>query len=89
MVELRKDVLTPLHCGECAHAHVALWIDSYFRYEANGSVYFMTNKFNQDERHFYAKLVPEAFGDSAALAEGEGEWWVGHVNNIPQCNFSL
>ena len=70
----------------CAHAHVALWINSYFRYEANGSVYFMTNKFNQDERHFYAKLVPEAFGDSAALAEGEGEWWVGHVNNIPQCN---
>ena len=47
----------------------------------------MTNKFNQDERHFYAKLVPEAFGDSAALAEGEGEWWIGHVNNISQCNF--
>lgn len=43
------------------------------RYEANGSVYFDTAKFSQDEKHFYAKLVPEAFGDSKALQEGEGK----------------
>lgn len=42
------------------------------RYEANGSVYFDTDRFSRDERHFYAKLVPEAFGDSKALQEGEG-----------------
>lgn len=52
----------------------------FFRYEANGSVYFATSKFNQDEKHFYAKLVPEAFGDSSALAEGEGEW---KTNRVP------
>lgn len=32
----------------------------------------MSSKFNHDERHFYAKLVPEAFGDADALQEGEG-----------------
>lgn len=45
-----------------------------FAYEANGSVYFDTNKFSQDERHFYAKLVPEAYGDAQALQEGEGQF---------------
>ena len=43
-----------------------------FSYEAGGSVYFDTNKFSQTEGHYYAKLVPEAYGDSKALAEGEG-----------------
>lgn len=41
-------------------------------YEAGGSVYFDTNKFSQAENHYYAKLVPEAYGDSKALEEGEG-----------------
>lgn len=43
------------------------------RYEANGSVYFMTSKFDSSPDHSYAKLVPEAFGDEAALKEGEGD----------------
>lgn len=46
---------------------------SVCRYEANGSVYFDTVRFSQDETHFYAKLVPEAFGDCQALQEGEGD----------------
>lgn len=43
-----------------------------FRYEANGSVYFDVQKFSSSPDHRYAKLVPEAVGDSLAMAEGEG-----------------
>ena len=39
---------------------------------ANGSVYFNVVKFSSSSEHTYAKLVPEAVGDLAALAEGEG-----------------
>uniref|UniRef100_T1IU98 Cysteine--tRNA ligase, cytoplasmic n=1 Tax=Strigamia maritima TaxID=126957 RepID=T1IU98_STRMM len=42
-------------------------------YESKGSVYFDTNSFNQHPNHRYAKLVPEAFGDTNALDEGEGD----------------
>ncbi|XP_074660853.1 cysteine--tRNA ligase, cytoplasmic-like isoform X2 [Tubulanus polymorphus] len=48
-------------------------IDNDFAYESNSSVYFNTMKFSNDPNHFYAKLVPEAFGDSKALQEGEGD----------------
>ena len=44
-----------------------------FAYESNGSVYFDTNAFDSSPKHFYAKLVPEAYGDNKALAEGEGD----------------
>ena len=46
-----------------------------YRYNSNGSVYFDTMKFSQADKHFYAKLVPEAFGDRKALHEGEGVVW--------------
>lgn len=48
-------------------------MDNQYAYESNGSVYFDTEKFAQTEKHFYAKLVPEAYGDNKALAEGEGD----------------
>ena len=48
-----------------------------FAYEAEGSVYFDVEKFANDPKHHYAKLVPEAVGDMAALAEGEGELTAG------------
>lgn len=48
-------------------------IKNGFAYESNGSVYFDTIKFANSENHYYAKLVPEAFGDTKALAEGEGD----------------
>ncbi|KAG1664725.1 Cysteine--tRNA ligase, cytoplasmic [Nymphon striatum] len=48
-------------------------IDNGMAYESNGSVYFSTANFDQSDRHHYAKLVPEAYGDKAALQEGEGD----------------
>lgn len=42
-------------------------------YEANGSVYFDVNGFDKCENHHYAKLVPEAYGDTTSLQEGEGD----------------
>ncbi|XP_059608500.1 cysteine--tRNA ligase, cytoplasmic [Phlebotomus argentipes] len=42
-------------------------------YESNGSVYFDVGRFDGCAEHFYAKLVPEAFGDAKSLAEGEGD----------------
>ena len=41
-------------------------------YESNGSVYFDVRAFTQSGKHKYARLMPEAVGDLAALAEGEG-----------------
>ncbi|XP_058129331.1 cysteine--tRNA ligase, cytoplasmic [Anopheles ziemanni] len=42
-------------------------------YEANGSVYFDVAGFDRKEQHYYAKLVPEAYGDAKQLQEGEGD----------------
>ncbi|CRK92351.1 CLUMA_CG005925, isoform A [Clunio marinus] len=44
-----------------------------YAYVSNGSVYFDVAKFDSIKYHHYAKLVPEAFGDTAQLQEGEGD----------------
>ena len=44
-----------------------------YAYESNRSVYFDVKQFDSSPCHHYAKLVPEAFGDANALAEGEGD----------------
>ncbi|GAB0099473.1 Cysteine--tRNA ligase, cytoplasmic [Sergentomyia squamirostris] len=48
-------------------------IERGYAYESNGSVYFDVAHFDAHPDHFYAKLVPEAFGDAKSLAEGEGD----------------
>ena len=47
-------------------------IDKGYAYESNGSVYFTVNKFDQADKHYYAKLMPEQVGNTALIAEGEG-----------------
>lgn len=53
--------------------YIKVIITNGYAYESNGSIYFDTDKFNSQDKHFYAKIVPEAFGDSKALSEGEGD----------------
>ncbi|KAE8605894.1 hypothetical protein XENTR_v10010505 [Xenopus tropicalis] len=54
-------------------AFVQRIVDNGYGYVSNGSVYFSTAKFHASEKHYYAKLVPEAVGDQKALQEGEGD----------------
>nr|CAG4651649.1 EOG090X02DZ [Triops cancriformis] len=54
-------------------AYIERIIDNQLAYEANGSVYFDVARFDSHPNHHYAKLVPEAYGDSKALQEGEGD----------------
>jgi len=60
---------------------------------ADGSVYFDTTKFQANEKHFYAKLVPEAVGDTENEAkhmkESEGELSLGVQEKRNPSDFAL
>nr|XP_039251784.1 cysteine--tRNA ligase, cytoplasmic-like [Styela clava] len=68
---------------------VAKIIENGFAYEANGSVYFSVSDFDNSKEHFYAKLVPEAFGDQKALQEGEGDLSLSLGGKRSQNDFAL
>jgi cysteinyl-tRNA synthetase len=47
-------------------------IQNGYAYEANGSVYFNVAKYNDNEKHSYAKLEPTSAMDTEKVLEGEG-----------------
>ena len=53
--------------------YIEVIVRNGYAYESSGSVYFDVKRFSSSPHHRYAKLVHEAVGDLAALADGEGD----------------
>ena len=74
----RLDVLPPSTLTRVSEfidetgAYIARLEQNGFAYRSDGSIYFDTAKFDADEKHSYAKLVREAYGQRKDLEEGEG-----------------
>ncbi|XP_054264053.1 cysteine--tRNA ligase, cytoplasmic-like, partial [Macrosteles quadrilineatus] len=64
-------------------------IENGLAYESNGSVYFDVKTFDARSNHFYAKLVPEAYGDQESLQSGEGDLGPGDAEKRSPTDFAL
>ncbi|WAR01867.1 SYCC-like protein [Mya arenaria] len=73
--DVLADWLDVQHGSEVTDKLIFSKLSSHFEeeYESNGSIYFDVGAFSSKPDHYYAKLVPEAYGDMKALKEGEGE----------------
>ncbi|KAI9105893.1 tRNA synthetases class I (C) catalytic domain-containing protein [Phlyctochytrium arcticum] len=70
----RPDVLTRVseYVPEIV-TYIERIIENGYAYEAGGSVYFNTVKFDKAPNHDYAKLEPWSAGNTKLMQEGEGE----------------
>ncbi|KAI9497931.1 tRNA synthetases class I (C) catalytic domain-containing protein [Zychaea mexicana] len=60
-----------------------------YAYEADGSVYFDTARFDGHEGHHYAKLEPKSKGDIALIEDGEGSLGTKLQGKRSQNDFAL
>lgn len=60
-----------------------------YAYEANGSVYFNVTKYNDGEKHKYAKLEPTSATDTDKLLEGEGVLSTENTEKLNKSDFAL
>ncbi|XP_046665768.1 cysteine--tRNA ligase, cytoplasmic isoform X3 [Homalodisca vitripennis] len=87
---LRPNVLTRVseYVPEIV-AYIEKIIANGLAYESNGSVYFDVKTFDARSNHYYAKLVPEAYGDQATLQTGEGDLGAGDGEKKSPTDFAL
>lgn len=64
-------------------------IQNGYAYEQNGSVYFDVAKYNDGEKHKYAKLEPTSVNDTALLQEAEGVLTAQATDKKNACDFAL
>ncbi|PHJ25695.1 cysteine-trna synthetase [Cystoisospora suis] len=60
-----------------------------YAYESQGSVYFDTQAFRSNPKHFYGRMEPTSVSDESRVLEGEGELGVISSEKRHPCDFAL